>query len=281
MTTNLKKTKNYRLLYKNLLRLKVNPLNNNKFLKLIEYEVPKQTSKKIAGKVIHKTIYLKRYKEVSKLKNQKWKAFLRRLEKTNHFFQKYKPYTFNHYSSTKFASQGNSFKKKFKNDLITKKTFSYFYGELNRKYLKKQMTSIYKAKPMKNPRNLCIEMFESRLDSVLKRAKFCSTIKDARQLITHKHVKVNKKIETNYSCVLKQGDLIQINFKSRKIVKTKLNNILKEHYNKVLWPFVPGYLVVNYRTLNILFGNIKNFNFSSLLNFQNATDRVVDSYYRN
>ena len=278
--TELRKKK-YKLFYKKLARLKVNPLNNNKFLKLTEYEVPKQVSQKIGGKIIQKTIYLKRYKEIEKLKKQKWKPFIRRLKKANHFFQKYKPYTFNHYNSTKFASPGNSFKKNFKKDLLAKKTFSYFYGELSRKSLKKQMTKIYRAKQMKNSRNLCLELFESRLDSVLRRARFCSTIKDARQLITHRHVKVNNKIETNYSCILKQGDLIQINSTSRKIVKTKLNNLLKEHYNKVLWPSIPDYLIINHRTLNIVFGNIKDFNFSSLLNFQNDTDRVIDSYYRN
>ena len=278
---NLPRTKNYKLLYKNILRLKVNPLNNNKFLKLTEYEIPKRVSQKIGGKIIYKTIYLKRYKEVGRLKRKKWTMFIRRLEKANNFFQKYKPYTFNHYSTTKFASPGNSFKKKFKNDLLTKKTFNYFYGELSRKYLKKQMTQIYESKQLKNTRNLCIETFESRLDSVLKRAKFCSTIKDARQLIAHKHIKVNNKIETNYSCLLKQGDLVQVNLKSRKIIKTKLNKLLKEQYNKVLWPPLPGYLIINYRTLSIIFGNIKNFNFSSLFNFRNDTDRVIDSYFRN
>jgi ribosomal protein S4 len=279
--TNLPKTKKYKLFYKNILRLKVNPLNNNKFLKLTEYDISRQVSKKIDGKVVQKTITLKRYKEVGRLHKQKWKTFIRRLQKANHFFQKYKPYTFNHYSSTKFASPGNSFKKKFKNDLLTRKTFNYFYGELTRKFLKKQMNSIYKAKQSKNSRNLCIEMFESRLDSVLKRAKFCSTIKDAKQLITHQHVRVNGIIETNYSCILKQGDLIQIGVKSRKIVKNKLNNLLKENYNKILWPAVPSYLVINYRTLNIIFGNIKDFNFSALLNFKNDTDSVINSYYRN
>lgn len=277
----LPKTKKYKLFYKNIARLKVNPLNNNKFLKLTEYEIPLQISKKIYGKLVQKTITLKRYKEVGKLNKQKWKTFIRRLEKTTHFFQKYKPYTFNHYSSNKFASPGNSFKKSFKNDLLTKKTFCYFYGELNRKYLKKQMTLIYKAKQAENLRNLCLEMFESRLDSVLKRAKFCSTIKDARQLITHRHVKVNGKIETNYSWLLKQGDLIQIDVKSQKVVKKKLNSILKENFNKVLWPFVPNYLVINYRTLSIIFGNIQNFNFSSLFNFKIDTDRVINSYHRN
>ena len=274
------KFKNHKLFYKNLLRLKVNPLNNNKFLKLTEYEIPKQISKKMGNKVVHKTIYLKRYKEIGKLRKNKWKTFIRRLEKSNHFFQKYKPYSFNHYSSTKFASPGNSFKKKFKNDLLTKKTFNYFYGKLKRKYLKKKMTTIYKSKQIKNTRNLCIEIFESRLDSILKKARFCSTMKDARQLITHKHIKVNKKIETNYSYILKQGDLIEINASSRKIVKTKLNNLLKEHYNKVLHPTVPNYLTINYKTLNIIFGNIQNFNFSSLFNFQNDTDKAIDSYFR-
>lgn len=279
--TNLLKIKKYKLFYKSITRLKVNPLNNNKFLKLTEYKIPRQIFQNIDGKIIKKTIFLKRYKEVGKLKKQKWETFIRRLEKKTYFFQKYKPYTFNNYSSAKFASPGNSFKKSFKNDLLTKKTFSYFYGELKRNYFKKKMTLIYKAKQAKNSRNLCIEMFESRLDSVLKRAKFSSTIKDARQLITHQHVKVNGKMETNYSCLLKQGDLVQINVKSQKIVKNKLNNILKENFHKVLWPFVPNYLVINYRTLNIVFGNIQDFNFSSLLNFKNETDKVIHSYYRN
>ena len=69
--------------------------------------------------------------------------------------------------------------------------------------------------------------------------------------------------------------------KSRKIVKNKLNTLLKENYNNVLWPLVPNYLTINYRTLNIVFGNIQNFNFSSLFNFQNETDRAINSYFRN
>ena len=54
MITN-SKFKNHKLFYKNLLRLKVNPLNNNKFLKLTEYEVPKQVSIKVRNKTIYET----------------------------------------------------------------------------------------------------------------------------------------------------------------------------------------------------------------------------------
>jgi small subunit ribosomal protein S4 len=277
----LEKKKKYKLLYKKLVRLKVNPLNNNKFLELVlESQTEKVIYQRFAGQVMKKTIIIRRFGEIEKLKRKKWERFLRVLIKSTKFFQKYKPYTLNHYDSSKFASQGNSFRKNFRKDLLTKKTFNYFYGGLRRKYLKKKMTAVYTSKQMKNSRDLCVELFESRLDSVLQLAKFCSTIKDARQLIAHKHVKVNKKIERNSSYILKQGDLIQINTKSRKIIKTKLDNQFKERFDSVLWPMVPNYLSVSYRTLSIVFGKITNFNFSASLNFKNDNARVVETHYR-
>lgn len=275
------KKNKYKLLYKKLPRLRVNPLNNNKFLRLqIESETPKTVQKRVGNRIIETTIILRRFEEVAKLKRKKWSKFLRFLIKTTKFFQKYKPYTFNHYSSYKFASQGNSFKKKFKSELLAKKTFNYFYGGLLRKYLKKQMSEIYLSKQAKNSRNLSIEFFESRLDSVLVRARFCRTINDAKQLIAHKHIKVNKQIERNYSYILKQGDLIQIKSKSLKLVKTRLSSQFKGRFDFVFWPIVPSYLDVNYKTFDIIFGDVKNFNFSTSFNFKNDNDLVVSSYYR-
>ena len=277
----LEKKKKYKLLYKKLTRLKVNPLNNNRFLELrLESEREKTIYQKFGGQVIKKTIVMKRFKEIPKLKKKKWETFLRVLVQANRFFKKYNPYTLYHYYSSKFASQGNSFKKKFKNDLLAKKTFNYFYGGLRRKYLKKRIHKMYNSKQIKNSRDLCLELFESRLDSVLRQAKFCSTIKDAKQLIAHKHIRVNKKIEKSCSYILKQGDLIQVNPKSRRIVKSKLNNQFKERFDSILWPKVPDYLIVNYRTLNIIFGNLQNFNFSASCTFKNDYSQVLDSYYR-
>jgi small subunit ribosomal protein S4 len=275
------KNKKKKLLHKKLVRLKVNPLNNNKFLELIlESEKKKVIYQKIAGQVVKKEISIKRFAEIGKRKKEKWETFLRFLEKANKFFRKYRPYTFNHYDVSKFASQGNSYKKKYKKDLLTKKTFNHFYGGFRRKYLKKRMAKIYMSPQMKNSSKLCIEFFESRLDSVLKRAKFCSTIKDARQLISHKHIEVNKRTESNYSYVLKQGDLVRLNKKSRKIISSKLTEQFKERFDSVLWPMVPSYLSVNYQTLEIIFGNIKDFNFSSSFTFKNDNSLVVESSYR-
>lgn len=275
------KKNKYKLLYKKLLRLKVNPLNNNKFLRLqIESDTSRTFQKKVAGQMIETTITIRRFKETKKLKKKKWSQFIRLLVKTTNFFQKYKPYTYNHYNSYKFASQGNSFKRKFKSELLAKKTFNYFYGGLLKKYLKKEMSKIYLSKQARSSRNLSIEFFESRLDSVLVRARFCPTMKDAKQLIAHKHVKVNKRVEKNYSYNLKQGDLIQIKSKSLKLVKRRLNRQFKERFDFIFWPTISSYLNVNYKTFDIVFGDVKIFNFSTSFNFKNDNDLVVSSYYR-
>jgi small subunit ribosomal protein S4 len=276
--------KRYKPLYKKFIRLKVNPLNNNK---------------------------------VFKFRKKKWHTFLGLLKKTNTFHRKFKPYAHSNYSTSKFASQGNSYKRKFRNDLIAKKTFNYFYGGLKKKYLKTQMTKIYRSKEFRDPTLTCFELFESRLDSVLYRSKFSYSIKNARQLIAHKHVKVNNRIEKNKSYILKQGDLIQINPKSVELIKKNLREQLsydlreqfenmKKHlredlkkpvrenlkrqmkdlkkqldapYNKV-WPMPPTYLTINYNTLEIIFGDLKNYNFSTSFPFRINIDSVVTNYYR-
>jgi len=277
---NIRKKKS-KLLQKKLIKLKINPLNNNKFLQLIVETEHKIRHKKIAGKLKKKTIILHKFYEIAKQRRDKFHFFIKSLVKANRFFQKYKPYTFNHYDVSKFASQGNSFKKNFKKDLFLKKIFNHFYGNFQKKYLKKQMTEIHQAKQIKNSRNYCVEFFESRLDSVLYRAKLCSSIKDARQIIAHGHILVNRAVKKNYSYSLIQGDLVQVNrnAQSRKIIKAKYKKQLKERFDSIFWPFVPSYVSINYRTFDIIFGKIKNFNFSSSFTFKNNYNKVVENHY--
>lgn len=277
--------KKYKLLHKKLLRLRTNPFRSQKFLKLILYSKQEKIRyKKISGQLVKESITLKRFQEVAKNKREKWKFFLRTLVKTNKFFQKYKPYTFHHQSVSKFANQGNSFKKQFRKDLFTKKIFNNFYGGLKKKPLKKQMSKIYKQilqkEAFRSSASASIQLFESRLDSVLKRANFCFSIKEARQAITHKHVQVNGKIETNYSYNLKQGDHVKISLKSREIIRTKIENQFKKSINRVLWPMAPDYLNIDYDTLEIIFGKIQGFNFSFSFHFKNNNERIVENHYR-
>ena len=51
--------------------------------------------------------------------------------------------------------------------------------------------------------SIFIELFEQRLDVIIYRSHFVASITEARQLILHKNVKVNNKIVTKNSYILK------------------------------------------------------------------------------
>lgn len=277
------KKNHYKPLYKKFLRLKVNPLNNNKLLKKVLIQLPpKLKIIKIQNQRIKKTIPQQKIITINKFKSKKWLTLLTSLRRNTGFYRKYKPYTYSCYNASKFASQGNSFKKKFKNNLLAKRSFNYYYGRLLKKFLKNQMTKIYTSQKSHNLTTNCLEFFESRLDSVLYRSKFCTSMKEARQLIAHKHITVNHQIEKTRSYILKPGDLIAVKSESRGIIKEKLKKQLRESSNSVTWPWPlpPSYLTINYKTLEIIFGNIKDFNFSTLFTFKLDTHSIVTSHYR-
>ena len=62
-----------------------------------------------------------------------------------------------------------------------------------------------------------IGLLERRLDSVIYRAKFATTIFSARQLINHGHVKVNGKKVNISSYLVREEDTIEIRDKSKQM----------------------------------------------------------------
>ena len=62
-----------------------------------------------------------------------------------------------------------------------------------------------------------IGLLERRLDAVIYRAKFATTIFSARQLINHGHVKVNGKKVNIASYSVKEEDSIEIRDKSKQL----------------------------------------------------------------
>jgi small subunit ribosomal protein S4 len=218
--------------------------------------------------------------QIHKFKKEKWLKFLNFLKKNSTLHKKFKPYRIYSYETSKFASQGNSFRKNFRNDLISKKIFYVMYGCISKKYLKNRITPTYYSSKSRNFMKIPIEFFETRLDSAIFRARFSRSIKNAQQLIAHQHVKVNNKIKRNKSYVLKQGDLIQINAESLEIIKINLDKQFRERPDGTLYPVVPNYLTINYKTLEIVFGAIKNFDFSTAFTFRLDTDSLFKRYYR-
>ena len=62
-----------------------------------------------------------------------------------------------------------------------------------------------------------IGLLERRLDAIIYRAKFATTIFSARQLINHGHVRVNGKKVNVGSYLVKEEDTIEIRDKSKQL----------------------------------------------------------------
>ena len=99
--------------------------------------------------------------------------------------------------------------------LQAKQKLKSYYGNIN----ERQFRNIYKKAIMKKgdtAENL-IGLLERRLDAVVYRSKFTTTIFSARQLINHGHVKVNGKKVNISSYQLKEEETIEISEKSKKL----------------------------------------------------------------
>jgi small subunit ribosomal protein S4 len=100
--------------------------------------------------------------------------------------------------------------------LIAKQKLKSYYGNIN----ERQFRNIYRKAIKKRgdtTENL-VALLESRLDTVIYRAKFAPTVFSARQLINHGHFKVNKKKVNVSSYLVKEEDLIEVKDKSKSLI---------------------------------------------------------------
>ena len=99
--------------------------------------------------------------------------------------------------------------------LQAKQKLKAYYGNIN----ERQFRNIYRkalSKKGDTTENL-ITLLESRLDTVIYRAKFAPTVFSARQMINHGHIKVNKKKVNISSYLVKEEDSIEIRDKSKQL----------------------------------------------------------------
>jgi small subunit ribosomal protein S4 len=99
--------------------------------------------------------------------------------------------------------------------LMAKQKLKGYYGDIT----EKQFSKIYEdaAKMKGNSAENLIGILESRLDTIVYRAKFVPTIFAARQFVNHGHVTVNGKRCNIGSARLKAGDVVQVREKSRNL----------------------------------------------------------------
>ena len=69
-----------------------------------------------------------------------------------------------------------------------------------------------------SPTENLIALLESRLDTIIYRAKFATTVFSARQMINHGHIKVNNKRVNISSYSVKETDLVEVREKSKKLM---------------------------------------------------------------
>ena len=99
--------------------------------------------------------------------------------------------------------------------LEAKQKMKFYYGNMN----ERQFRNVYRKAIQKrgNTSENLVAFLESRLDTVIYRAKFAITVFSAGQLINHGHIKVNGKKVSIPSYMVKAEDSIEVKEKSKKI----------------------------------------------------------------
>jgi len=99
--------------------------------------------------------------------------------------------------------------------LEAKQKMKFYYGNMN----ERQFRNIYRKaiKKKGNTSENLVGFLERRLDIVIYRAKFATTVFASRQLINHGHIKVNGKKVNIPSYLVKAEDSIEVREKSKEI----------------------------------------------------------------
>jgi len=84
-----------------------------------------------------------------------------------------------------------------------------------------------------------VKLLERRLDNIVYRVGFAPSRKSARQLILHKHFKINGSIVNIPSFLLRAGDTIQVMDESKQV------KIIHESLKRVKDEMLPGWLQVD------------------------------------
>ena len=160
------------------------------------------------------------------------------------------------FTKTKRSSLSDDYKER----LIEKQKLRFNYGVTEH-----QLISYFKEAKRKtgSTGTLLLELLEARLDCVVYRLGFATTIPSARQLVNHGHILVNNKKVNIPSFICKSGDVISIkdnanskkiiseNFESqqqkRKLIQRRMKrvNLTKSRFQTLL----PNHLEINNETL--------------------------------
>lgn len=293
--TNLKKTKLIKKLvgeYGNnlLLKRKFNIIKlfllRIKFRKLIR--VNKYRLKFLYNNVYrNKSFWINWVKKLKRLrkfyiKNEKGKYKLNYFLKRKEFYykEKKKHFRFNALKlfSISFFDRPIYFRyrTKYCRYFLKRQKFRMMYGFIKVKNLKR---IIKRSLKYKNALDVFLYYMESRLDVLLYRLNFTTSVRSSRQLILHGKILINGKVIRSPGYNLKKKDILTFkkeyiylfkkiiykNIKTNKLYKIRFPNYIEYSLNNLLFKFTN----INRYDVRFLISKIKIHSFISLLNFYN------------
>jgi small subunit ribosomal protein S4 len=159
--------------------------------------------------------------------------------------------------------------------LSVKQSFRFFYRNLQEKSFKRIL-----KKSVNSPLTTLdrfVSFLESRLDVVLFRSCFVSSMYNARQLVNHGSVRVNGKVVRNPGTNLNQLDIIEID-ENLLEYQTKIESIRDGVKKNFPSRFLPSYLEIDYKTLSIVF--LWDPNYKSAYYPIKANYNIIQRFYR-
>ena len=98
--------------------------------------------------------------------------------------------------------------------LLEKQKLKEYYGALE-KQMKNYVEKATRSKG--NTGDLLVQILECRLDNLVYRLGFASTLRQARQLVTHGHIQLNGRKADRPSIQVQPGDVLSLKEKSRSV----------------------------------------------------------------
>jgi len=213
-------------------------------------------------------------KKLLKFEKKKWERLIQHYKRKLKWYKKFKPQNQIQYLVTKYPNKGTGYKKRFRNTLHATKRLNLLYGGFSKKFIKNKIKLTLKRNNSFSKINmLFLEYFEMRLDTILHRAKFSNSIRTARQLIAHGKILVNDKVIIRKNYILKKEDLIKINSKNKHFIEKNLKQTQ-------IWPLPPKYLIINYKTMQIIIGNFEPINLSTSFTFNLQLEKIILNYFK-
>lgn len=214
-------------------------------------------------------------RKILKFKKQKWNNYVHFIKRTLKWYKRFKTRNQGHYTAILNATnRWTSYQQgRYRQILHSYKRFKLFYGGFNKKKIKKFIKQALNKNDQTKLKIMFLKLFESRLDVVLYRSKFSKSIRAARQFIVHKKIKVNNNLVKSQSYLLTPGDLISIDYKYHNLIENSIANCS-------IWPIPPKHLIINYKTLQIIFGTLDNIQFAQHFSFNLNLEKLLVDYLR-